>query len=190
MKPVYLLIVIVCIAAGSASAQKSKPGFFVEPKLAMLNGDNAVSTQILLSGGIQLARWDLGLGAGIDFYQVRTVPLILKGQYQLGKSRKWTIWSNAGLNIAWATDKQFSNPIWIWGVTRQHFNNGWIGEGGVHYTFARQKNTALFIGGGYSVKTINDQYDEIIYVSGSSKTVTRNVDYRFSRLSLYMGVRF
>ncbi|MBH2003748.1 MAG: hypothetical protein I8H66_03585 [Sphingobacteriia bacterium] len=190
MKPVYLLIVIVCMTAGRTAAQKNKPGYFVESKLTMLNGDNAISSQILLSGGIQLSRWDLGLGAGIDFYQVRTVPLILKGQYHLGKSKKWTIWSNAGLNIAWATDKQFDDPAWIWGVTRQHFNNGWIGEGGVNYTLVRQQNTDLFIGAGYSVKTINDQYDELIYFSGSSKVITRNIDYKFSRLSLYFGVRF
>lgn len=173
------------------NAQFKKQNIFVEPRISLLNGDNAVSTQIQLGAGYKKKKWGAGVGAAIDYYQVRSVPVFLAGYFYPGNSGKFSFYADAGINIAWATDRQYNdyrrNAYW---QQTSDFMNGWYGAIGFDYRFLQLKNQSLYIGAGYSVKTVTDSYSTAIYnpILFNSTWTSQKDMYQFNRLSIHLGL--
>jgi hypothetical protein len=173
-------------------AQK-KTTFFVEPRVALLNGDHAVSSQLFLTGGLEKGKWGLGIGTGVDYYKIRTVPLFLRGHFYIDRLKHFSVFANTGVNFVWATEHQKEEELFFWNGNDQQFSTGFYNEAGINYSFPTKKKYAFFIGTGFSTKTVKSSYNEYIFgspISSFIPFVPRNITYQFNRLNLQVGVRF
>jgi hypothetical protein len=191
-----LIIFTSCFFILTAHAQsKSRtPNYYFFPQVGLLNGDQSVSGQVHLSGGIQRKAWMFGLGTAIDYYRVRTVPVFADVRYVFGKKNNYFSYANIGANIVWATESQYEDH-YLAGFgfpSKNVFNNGLYTDVGIGYSFHGEQKNGFVISIGYSSKTIGSSYQEAIFTQFPPYTVEyhqRKMDYTFNRLVLRLGVR-
>jgi hypothetical protein len=174
----------------SAEAQQKKQWYLL-PQLGLLNGDGAVSGQVMLSGGIVRKGWDIGLGVGVDYYEIRSVPLVADIRKHIATLPLF-IYTNIGYNIAAPLTKQYIYSEDGWGHSRSSFSGGWYAEPGIGYDVLLKKDHRFVMSIGYSVKTMHEKYTETIardFPPYFSEVNERSYDYRFNRFVFRLGFR-
>lgn len=189
-----LIIFTSCFFWVSAAAQLKSPAskhYFI-PEVGLLNGDNLVSAQVKLTGGIQKKAWMFGLGTGIDYYKIRTVPVFADVRYTFGKKANWFSYANLGADIVWALETQYAQHFVMGVFNKDKFNSGVYADLGVGYAFQGEKKQGLLISIGYSVKTLGSSYQEAVYKEFPPYGIEyrdKKLDYTLNRLVLRLGVR-
>lgn len=194
------ILLFSCLLFGVISiafAQKKKSMYFIVPQVALLNGDQSVSSQLSLIGGWEKNKWGFGLGAAIDYYKVRTAPIFLSTHYYLNKTKQFSAYASLGTNIAWPLENQFANNFnrvgWS-SIQHKGFKNGMYTDWGIRYLFLNSKLNGLTIALGYSTKSVTENFDETIYnpmiIGPASITIVpRTLDYKFNRIAITIGYR-
>lgn len=175
----------------AAHAQSKKGRIYVMPQAALLNGDNYVSGQAALSAGWQSKRYAVGIGAAIDYYKLRTVPVFASARCMFGKNEKVFAYLNTGPDFTWPLVTQ-TGTHWLPGGTASYdaFRTGWYTDAGIGYSVRIEKNEML-ISIGYSLKTVHQSYQEAIYKMAPPFTpeiVDRKLDFNLNRLALRIGL--
>jgi hypothetical protein len=160
----------------------------------LLNGDNFASGQITVSGGIEMKNISFGIGAGLEYYKMRTIPVFAEIRAAMGKNKKAFAYLNAGPNFMWPLESQYSMH-WLYNTTysRDKFTTGVYGDAGLGYTFHIEKTTDLLVSLGYSLKTIHQSYSESVYTEFPPyvlETRDRKLDYSLNRIVLHVGFTF
>lgn len=185
-----LAIVFVVMLYTSAGAQQKK-SWYVLPQAGLLNGDGAVSGQVMLSGGMVYKGWDFGLGIGVDYYQIRTVPLIADTRKNIGMLPLF-VYADFGYNFAAPLQKQYMYADNSWWYSKSSFHNGWYAESGLGYDVPSKKNNRFVLSVGYSIKTAGEAYTETIprdFPPYFGETNVHSFDYRFNRFVFKLGFR-
>jgi hypothetical protein len=185
---------LLLIGVAVATAQKKTPrvSWYAMPSLSLLNGDK-VSVAASASSGIQYKRWHFGIGAGIDYYRIRTVPLFGEIKYELTKPASPFLYVQGGYNVAWALESQYFNhydysPVW-WS-RETVYNNGWYAAGGLGCYLFRKGKQGVACSLGYSLKTLPELSDEMIWTGAKYVTQQRKTVYTFRRIALNIAYRF
>ncbi len=189
MKKICLLFLVFSCIQTSAQSIKKRTSY-LKPQLGILNGNQDNSFQFQLLGGIVSKNWQVGMGAGLDYYKVRSVPLFADIRRYFGGDNKVFAFVNAGCNIPWALDKQYKTSFIVGGGTeKSKFEMGWYTDLGVGYDIRLGANRNLSLSLGYSMKTVSERYNESIWVWGNTLPfiTERKLDYTFQRLSFKAG---
>lgn len=193
----FILSVIGLLFILTAHAQqvKQKATLSVSAQTALLNGDNHVNGQVLLSAGYEFKGWFIGAGSGFDYYKYRTVPVFADVKKYFGKgSRQVFIYANAGSDIAWPTENQKNlrngGGWWGWSPSPSVFKNGIYTDLGFGYTLFNSKHRGFFTALGYSTKTITEIYDESVWNGTTSVMTKRTLDYTMNRILFRIGYKF
>lgn len=194
MKKLCLIIIgTIIITSIEAQQVKQKGELSVSPQAALLNGDNHVNGQILLSAGYELNGWFLGAGSGFDYYKYRTVPAFVEIKKYFGKgNRQLFIYANGGTDIAWPTEKQMDlhRNNW-WGFNSDNkFKNGMYTDFGFGYTLFKSQHRGFFTAIGYSTKTMSETYNEMVWNGATSVIAKRTLQYSMNRILLRVGYKF
>lgn len=187
-----MLIILVCSFIRVEAQQRKKATFYLMPEIALLNGDQAKSSQIQLIGGLSKGNWRFGLGVGIDHYKLRSAPIFVNARNYFGRNKKGFAYASIGTNVPWVLDEQ--HKVWFnqqGEQKRSAFNIGWYSDMGVGYDIQLGKKKNLSLSVGYSVKKISEEYEEwnfwIWPQPTPSSTRERTADYTLRRLSLKAG---
>lgn len=190
-----VMIALFFILTNKIAAQ-SKPDkhiFYLIPQIALLNGDHSAGGQIQLTGGIEKKRWGIGMGAAIDYYKVRTVPLFVDVRTGFGKNRLLFSYLNLGSNIAWPLESQYSYNLQYWNNQRSTFSNGVYTDLGIGYHWINgKKNRRMLMSLGYSTKTVSESYYEAIYRNFPpyiAEYHERKLGYTLNRIVIRCGIR-
>jgi hypothetical protein len=189
-------LLIVCLAfMGSllAQAPKTKTSYYLITQGALLNGDHSASAQVQLAGGFEKNNWAFGLGAAIDYYKIRTVPVFADARFFFGKDKAIFSYADLGYDMVWPLETQYRN-YWTLGgpYQRSDFRNGFYTDLGIGYALKR-KNKGVIISLGYSMKTITEKYNEVVYSPTppySGTNTERRAVYELNRISLKLGYSF
>ncbi|RFM28503.1 hypothetical protein [Deminuibacter soli] len=186
----FLLAVLFAAIAHCACAQQVKmPSLFVMPQVSLLNGDDHVSADVSLSAGLQHNKWMAGIGGGLDFYKIRSIPVFATAQYQLFRKPETPfVYAQLGTNIPSPLKDQhyygFSH------YTESSFKNGLIAAGGIGYHLWDKHSRGVSLSLGYTVKTQREYYVENQYdTRGLLRQITHSMKYTFPRFSLSMSLR-
>lgn len=187
--------IFIIIALTSASfilnAQKKKltHQFQSINSVALVNGNNSVSTGLQTVNGFKKDSWFAGVGVGIDYYLYRTVPLFGDLRYEFGKKKnKYFAYADAGINFSWIPDQFIGNPS-IWnGNTSNSFNNGIYNDIGLGYNVRMKKEGALVLSLGYSHKNLKETESYIDW--RTSELLKRENSYNLRRVMLKIGWQF
>lgn len=180
----YFLLLLLC-AAITAKGQKTGLGYSGTVSIGVLSGKSSAELQLQMVNGVKFKTWSAGLGAGLDYYHTRSVPLFL----QLRKTANANphtpfFYLNGGFNVPWA---QAEKELFVSGYTR-----GFYGEGGIGYEVPVLKNQRLFFSGGWQVKTFTATVNTAPWISvwPPPPHAFRDYDYTLKTLVVKAGLRF
>ncbi len=184
-----LLFVFIYIQTNAQSTKKNTS--YLRPQLGVLDGNQQNSFQFQALGGIVRKNWRIGIGAGVDYYKVRSVPVFADLRRYFGGDNKAFVFINAGCNIPWALDKQYKvSFIPGSGSLKSKFEMGWYTDLGFGYDLGLGAKRNLSLSISYSMKTLSEQYNEFVWISGGTLPTSspRKLDYTFQRLSIKAGI--
>jgi hypothetical protein len=182
-----------------AQQQKEKAGiaFHSINQVGLLNGQTGSAFQIQTVNGLQYKSWFAGIGAGIDYYRFRGIPLFVDIRKTFGHAKnKLFVYGDGGIQLNWATDKEKTTN----GV-EDKISNGLYLDGGLGYHIYINRSNAFLISLGYSYKKITDHSPLIYYypfyynsaitgVYPDQSSQTNKLNYSLNRISIQLGWEF
>ncbi|MFM9907849.1 MAG: hypothetical protein ACKVOW_00800 [Chitinophagaceae bacterium] len=155
--------------------------------LCLLDGSKGTPLEVTTINGIQYKTWFVGLGTGLDWYFMRTVPLFISLNKDFKQDKNtWFASLDAGTNFEWAKGLPQGDFYY------SKFTPGFFGRGGIGYkAYFRQKKEAFLFGIGYSFKRVKERKEVGIYcISPPCPTTFEFYDSKLNRLSIRLGLQF
>jgi hypothetical protein len=192
-KVVGFLVILVLAGIGVVSAQDATPSkikFSSQISAGLLEGGNGSSFQLNLISGIKYKTWFGGIGAGLDYYYLRSVPVYFSVvKYMQPKANSLFIQADAGLNFMWQNKNQV--PIGWGNEISSRFNPGLYYHTGIGYAIGLQKKNSFLIGLGYSYKFLRNEKEVALACFNPPCPNGKETDnYYLKRVSLRLGMQF
>lgn len=146
-----IITAFLCLGASCYLHAQKKVSFSTQNYMGVLAGGSDSGPQVQTINGIRFNKWFTGIGAGIDWYYQRSVPLFLHAErgFKIGPSRKIYFSSGAGMNFPW--EKYYYNE-WNWWTEAKAYP-GFFWSGGFGYRIPVGKHSdAVLLHLGYSNK--------------------------------------
>ncbi|MCE3281378.1 MAG: hypothetical protein K0Q66_115 [Chitinophagaceae bacterium] len=189
----YVLLIVAVLFVSLVTAQQKKFSYKGNAEGGLVNGGYQTNAYISTSHGVTWNGWFVGLGAGIDYYRFRTIPVIAEFRKQLGKgdNRAFVV-AGTGVDIAWPTGAQQMERITWWGETPSNFRNGFVCKAGAGVVFNAHRKTSFTINAAWNYKSITEKYSEFIWEPGPlpPAPTEKTAVYRLNRLSIGFGISF
>lgn len=155
-------------------------------QLGLLNGSKGTSADLHAIAGFALKPVYLGLGTGIDYYRLRSVPVFASIRRDFGKIRKPAfIYANLGYNYDWLTEAN---------KAEYSYNNIYGYKGGLYYDIgfggrlSKNSNLGLTLGAGYTFKQMTQEVKSISCpFIGPCFTTSETYKYNLGRLVIRAG---
>lgn len=146
MKNRFFPFLIFALLPCALPAQK-KVAFAGNIQAGLLEGETGGAFQLSAAAGVKRGTWTTTLGAGMDYYYLRSIPVFLQVQKDFGKAKAPFVYAAGGYNFPWlrAQDKG-----WSIGETK----GGFYGDAGIGYRLPVSKTSSLQFSVGYSVKNM------------------------------------
>ena len=188
-----LIITVLCCAQNGTAQPLSKKHLYLATQVGVLIGERTTGNQLFVSGNMQHKYWSFGIGAGMDRYEVTTIPVAAMISRSLpGTATPFFTYGMLGYNIAAPAAREHINPGTYWTNPQSSFTNGWYGEWGIGYALLNKKKQGIECSIGYSIKTTAENYSERLVLDPGylgNMTIDHHLVYRFSRLLLKFGFR-
>ncbi len=153
----------------------------------ILEGESGTAFQLQSINGIQLGTWFTGIGAGLDYYRYRGIPLFLDLRKNiLNRNRTPFLFADGGIHFAWVQDKYKT------GWNRNEFSNGLYYVVGLGYRLGLRKNDAFVFSLGYSFKRMEEKrYSTVFCINPPcDEQLYETLNYGLRRVSLQLGFSF
>ncbi len=187
MKSTFLISTII-FAAAVCSAQPRKMKFHSIISAGIAAGQSNSAAAYETVTGFAFSSWFAGLGAGLDNYHFKSLPLFVGTRKYFGKERSLFVYGNIGENLPAQkqADKQFIY------YTNYYFEGGFYADGGIGYRFPLIKKTSLVFSLGNSYKSMQahtKMYAVECFATPCPATF-KDYHYNFYRLILKAGLLF
>jgi hypothetical protein len=171
---------------GSPTKERSKISLHSITQVGAIIGekdDFALSLQVI--NGVSYKNWFAGIGASVDDYEYRSIPVFLDvRKYLQGKLEKFFLYADGGISFPWVhkEEKEFSNYV---------FKRGLYADAGIGYSFKIGKANALMFSGGYSIKKLTKEKTDFYFTNGQPIFMKPNLYYyEFKRILFKVGLQF
>ncbi len=174
---------LVAIVAFAQDAKKIKPEFQSLVQLGFLEGNAGNAFQLQAINGFDLKCFSAGIGVGLDYYGVRSVPLFFDIRKNiLRKPQTPFFYLDAGMHFPW------NNQGNEWQVVRS--KSGLFYEAGVGYNIPVQSH-AIILSAGYSYKAFKEEIETPVWCFvGDCANDVQKLSYQLRRISIKAGFRF
>lgn len=181
-----ILLICACTIAQAAAAQH-RPAYHSQHYIGLLEGATSSSFQLQTIHGIRYQNWFGGIGAGLDYYYYRTVPLFLSFTRYTGRGNNGFFFSiDGGTNFFWGYNNKYypASPTGGSG----DFSPSWYYGGSAGYRIGlKDKKDAVLLNIGYSAKQLAETMGTACI---NPPCYFERYDYRLNRLSLRLGLSF
>ncbi|HET7897958.1 MAG TPA: hypothetical protein VFL47_09820 [Flavisolibacter sp.] len=178
-----LLLLLFTLQAG---AQKNTIAYDGSIRGGLLEGDNGSAFQLQTVNGIRYKTWSAGIGAGLDYYFARSLPVFLELRKSFGSSLKAPfVYAGGGYNFPWLKEEEKE-----WGFVEA--NGGLYADAGIGYQIPVLKKSLLFFSLGYSQKAYERLQSPPVWIDiyPSPPMPTYTYQYNLRRISIKTGLRF
>lgn len=178
---VPFLVLLVLHAAG----QNQKIKFGAVNQVGLLSGDKGEAFMVQTINGIKKDKWFTGVGAGLDFYNERTVPLFIDIRRDLtAKKNTPFAYADAGLNFSWLNAMQRAE--------KQIFKTSpaLYCDLGVGWKLSGKNNGGFLISAGYNFKQVKEKVRNVIWDPVSQTTIETSDRYNYSYRRIVIKVGF
>jgi hypothetical protein len=200
-----LIFLLLCFIVTKSIAQDNKPNvgqtthasasrawqFHSINQIGFLEGQAGSAFQIQTINGFQYKSWFAGIGAGLDYYRFRGIPLFIDFRKEFGSARNYFfIYGGVGVHFIWLTDDQKAD-FNMSHYGNNDFSNGLYFDAGIGYKVVLNNRTAIFISPGFSHKSTEVKNTITICPFQGPCYITPNrFDFNMNRLSVNVGVEF
>jgi hypothetical protein len=176
-----LLFILIIEVAG----QNKKIKFSSVNQFGLLSGSSGESWMLQTINGIKKDKWFAGAGAGLDFYNERTVPLFLDLRKELSnKINTPFIYADAGLNFPWLNSiqrqqKQFPKT-----------SPGLFYDLGIGWKLSGKNNRGFLVSAGYSFKQVKEKVKSVWWPAPTPQLEFENYErynYLYRRVVIKVG---
>ena len=188
----FQLTALLCVTVIICAAQQEKENGLIRfhsiNQVGFLDGLPASSWQLQSVNGIQYKSWFGGIGAGLDYYRFRGIPVFADIRKSFGHTKnKLFIYGDGGIHFVRATNSE-KTPFGI----ADHFSNGVYLDAGMGYQIRINRKNAFLISLGYSYKTAKETTTRYLFpptyvMIGSPYPETNRYNYHLNRISLKVG---
>lgn len=165
MRLIILSVILMTTVVGLSQQQADSSQWKYTATVAggLIIGAQEPSFLVQTLHGMQKGPWMVALGAGIDYYFIRSVPIVAHGQYHLKGKRASSpyLYAQAGPALAWA------NKAWTKEFLNQDiytFRTGWLAESGMGFQFPMGKTLKGFTSFGYSFRQANYREMQVWFI--------------------------
>ena len=127
--------------------------------VGLSSGSAGNCLQVQTVNGVSKGPWFVGLGAGLDYYRFRSVPLFLSVTRDLAVGKRdWLfLYVDGGTNLPWYKRPRGS-LITPEGAATSAFHSGEYWSGGLGYLWklGEHSNKAVLLSVGYTVKKLSE----------------------------------
>jgi hypothetical protein len=179
-------MVFVLLLSLQSIAQEKGFVFQSAIQAGLLEGQRGSAFQLQAINGVSYKTWAAGIGAGLDYYHTRSIPVFVNLRKAFGTSQQTPfLYASGGYNIPWLKDEDKS-----WGF--QEANGGLYYDAGIGYQLPVLKKSVLFFTAGYSQKRFSRQEMDGVAITiwPMPPPRTRLHEYSLQRLSIQTGLRF
>lgn len=180
--------VLLLFLSLQVAAQQKRIIFESSVQGGLLEGESGSAFQLGTINGIQYKKWSAGIGAGLDYYHTRSIPLYLAFRKTFGSGTKAPfLYANGGYHFPWLTTEDKS---WWYSAESK---GGLYFDAGIGYQLpVFKKNSALFFTAGFSQKNFTHERTDgpVIAIYPPIPPSTRFYEYNMRRLSIQTGLRF
>ena len=188
MKNNFLLATLVaCVNCLYVQAQNEPVKFQVSLATGIAAGSSEPQWIIQTVNGLSSGKWFTGIGAGLDHYEYRTLPLFADVRRYFGKHDEAFVYGDIGYNFAWKTKPGKE----IGYYDEYSFSGGLYTDVGIGYRFVSGKKSALNFTIGHSYKELTANTGTTICpFIGPCYTQTDKYRLNFVRIVIRAGVIF
>jgi len=182
----FLVFSFLCDAVAQQTAVRAKWRFHSADELGLLNGESKSALHLQSVNGFQRKNWFAGIGAGLDYYKYRSVPVFADARKYFGKTRnQFFVYADAGVHFVFGKN----NPP---GYYEGKYIPCFYGAAGIGYRAGLKNGTGLLLSAGYSYKKIvNRQKLQPPCISyGACTLQVENYTYDLNRLLFQIGWMF
>ena len=186
---IFLLLLVVMSVVAQENATKSKSKFHFESTnlLGLLEGEQKGAFQAQSINGVRNNSWFAGLGAGLDNYVNRSIPVFLDVRKNILNKRKTPfVYGDIGMHFIWNANE--NEGTWY----KSKYNNGLYYGMGIGYRIGMKNQTAFNIAVGYSFKSFTEYRSaQIFCITGPCpEAPPEEFEYKFRRISMLIGFSF
>ena len=182
-----LLLNYAAAAQLEAGAKKVEKVVFSSINTAgVILGKSDPELSVQTVNGASYKSWFAGIGVGLDYYYLRTIPLFAHVQKRLFPEKNPLFaYADLGMNIPWMKDAD-KQALWY----RSDYKAGLYYDIGAGYELNMKKG-AIILSAGYTTKQMQET-QTYPYIWGPPGMPDRKeyIDYNLSRLVLKAGFRF
>ena len=188
MKTILLGLIVLLSAIVSHAQNTEKKdcscGFQSILNIGLLEGEGDSDFLIQTINGYRYKGWFAGVGAGIDYYRFRSIPLFLDFRKNiLNKNLTPFVYADIGMHFPWKKD----NESYYWEAT---MSNGLYYDAGIGMNFTIRKNQGITFSAGYSYKFSKETTTWPVYcIAPPCPTYKQSRSYDLNRLSMKLGWR-
>ncbi len=181
-----IFLTIICLSLiATVQAQKKGLKFQSQVQVGLLEGEQGSALQLQTVQGVKYKTWSGGIGAGLDYYHTRTIPLFFDVRKTFNcKEKTGFVYASGGYNFPWP---RVQDKIGF----ESDFKGGLYYDAGIGYQLPVLKTSALFFTAGYSVKKFSTTHASpavpIFLYPGPPPSYYY---YTLQRISIKTGLRF
>jgi hypothetical protein len=181
-----LLVTIILVFATVFYVGAQKPHYSAHNYVGLLEGEAGSALNVQTINGIKYKSWFTGIGAGLDYYRFRSIPLFLSLNKDI-KLKEGALYlsSDAGVNIPWV--KEVDN-----GWNNADFKRGNYAAVGIGYKFSiNNQKQAFLVNAGYSFKSMFAETEMVFpCINPPCDADMEKTTYRLNRVLLRAGLEF
>jgi hypothetical protein len=172
----------------SNNRNKSLIKFQGEVQIGPIDGERGTYMQLQSVNGISYKGYFLGIGTGLDYYFMRSIPLFLELKKNLfNKPKTPFIYADGGLEYPWPSNNDKLTLGEINAKRGYHFSTG------IGYQLAVSNKSFIEFNAGYSYKQIKENVPGYIQIYDPRidwLDYTQHYTYNLNRLSVNIGLVF
>ena len=185
-RKIFIVLSLILFLFTTVSAQKVKPRFSTINSAGVLIGENHPELLLQSVNGIKYNDWFVGIGVGVDQYEIVSLPLFLDVRMDFGDDKKGFVYGDIGHNYFLKDTRKNDFPNFN---ASFKYSGGLYTDIGVGLRVSFMKKIKMVVSIGHSYKKINqiESMTTCPFIGPCFDNIT-DYNYSFGRFNLKVGL--
>ena len=184
---VFIFLLLMNHHGLAQETKRDKKYFASQISSGILEGGQGTSFHIETINGVRYKTWFAGIGAGLDNYYFRSIPVYLSAvKYISQGNHSFYVQGDVGLNLAWENDQLRS-----WNEVSDQFKPGFYWNSSFGFATGLDKKNSFLFGLGYSQKYLKEVKETTVQCfNPPCQNSEETYIYSLKRVSVKLGWQF
>ena len=189
---VITFAMLLCWSAGNAQKSDGRKHLQFQSinQAGIVVGSAEGALQVQTINGIRSKTWFAGLGVGLDYYHVRSIPIFLDVRKNISDKQKSPfVYADGGYNFPFLSKRNTKESLWMGDYNK---GGGLYYEAGFGYKVDVSDKMQLLFSAGYSYKRLAETVNLMPWLSISPppKNAYEIYEHTFRRVAVKVGISF